>query len=250
VWGRGRQVDEYANRTLRPVETAILSRYGAELGGRVLELGSGAGRLTGYLGELSTRVHGLELAADMVAYASARYPGIAFDQGDLRALDRYEDASFDAIIAPWNVLDVLGHAERLRILGEARRLLDGPGLLVFSTHNRAAAAAVPPPTRIRRHDPLRAAADVARMPRRVRNRRRVAAGQEEHAEYAIVNDSALDYSLLHYYIARDDQERQLAGAGFHLIECLDLDGRVVPPGAAAAECSELHYVARSRDGAR
>lgn len=43
---------------------------------------------------------------------------------------------------------------------------------------------------------------------------------------------------------RDAQDRQLAAAGFTLLECLDLDGRVVQPGEQAAPHPELHYVAR------
>jgi hypothetical protein len=77
----------------------------------------------------------------------------------------------------------------------------------------------------------------------VRNRRRLGPLQERHEGYAIVNDFSHFYSLLHYYIRRDDQERQLNELGFELLECIDADGRDVPPGASGPT-DYLNYVAR------
>ncbi|MBV8952614.1 MAG: hypothetical protein JO179_00660, partial [Solirubrobacterales bacterium] len=51
--------------------------------------------------------------------------------------------------------------------------------------------------------------------------------------------------LLHYYIGRDEQARQLEQLGYELVECLDLEGVPVPPGARS-QSTELHYVARPR----
>jgi hypothetical protein len=72
--------------------------------------------------------------------------------------------------------------------------------------------------------------------------------QRTAPDHAILVDEAHDYTLLHYYISRDAQERQLAEAGFELLECLDIDGRPVPPGTDAEGSSELQYVAVLRDG--
>ena len=77
-----------------------------------------------------------------------------------------------------------------------------------------------------------------------RNRKRVLPFEHVEADYAVLNDASHDFKALHYYISRDSQERQLAIHGFTLVECLDLDGRPVPSGAAAEDCPELHYVAR------
>jgi hypothetical protein len=90
------------------------------------------------------------------------------------------------------------------------------------------------------------ARDALRVPGRLRNHRRLAPQQADRADYAIRNDPAHEYSLLHYYIGRDAQARQLDELGFDLLECLDLDGRTVAPGEDAPESGELHYVARAR----
>ena len=96
--------------------------------------------------------------------------------------------------------------------------------------------------------PAKLASDLARLPRRWRNRRRLAKLEHRGADHAILNDSAHDYALLHYYISRDDQERQLRDLDLELLECLDLAGQVVPAGRAG-DGPSLHYVARRADKA-
>lgn len=167
------------------------------------------------------------------------------------------DGLFDAIVAADNVLDVFDHADRLSVLGELRKLLAPRGLLIFSSHNLAhadedAGAAAPVPAAAPRllsklmHVPMGRAVDaVARMPRRARNRRRLVPLQTRGADYAILNDSEADYGVLHHYIRRDDQERQLQEFGFDLVECLDVEGRPVAKGDTGRG-PWLHYIARAR----
>ncbi|GAC1318270.1 MAG: hypothetical protein NVSMB25_07470 [Thermoleophilaceae bacterium] len=222
----------------------ILIRYREALAGRVLELGSGAGRLTGYLAAVAQSVHGLDVSERMVAHGRRRYPDVTFEQGDLRDLSRYESGSFDAVIAPYNVLDVLGDSERAGVLEAVRGLLAPRGLFILSSHNRANVPLIPEPTQLRVGRPRQFVLNVLRFPWRLRNRRRLRAFEYAEGDYAIVNDGAHDYSLLHYYISRAAQARQLADHGFDLLECLDLEGRTVVDGEDAPESSELHYVAR------
>lgn len=247
LWGEGDLLADYAGRTLRPVEVMLLVRHREELSGRVLELGCGGGRLSGYLIELAREFRGLDISPRMVAHCRGMYPSGRFEVRDLRDLAGYESGGFDAVLAPFNVLDVLDNAERLRVLGELRRILSARGLLVFSTHNLAFAPSIPRPTHVRR-DPLRGAADLLRMPRRLRNHRRLRGLQRREDDHAVLIDEAHDYSILHYYIGRDAQERQLAGRGLRLLACLDLDGRPVARGEQAPHAPELHYVAVAAPG--
>ena len=119
----------YANRNLRPVEADILVRYRETLSGRVLELGSGAGRLTGYLAEIAAEVRGIDISPEMVAYSRRRYPRAHFEQGDLRDPSVYRVQPWDAIVAPFNVVDVFGDADR-QILLERVDARPGPGRAV------------------------------------------------------------------------------------------------------------------------
>jgi SAM-dependent methyltransferase len=244
-WARGDCVSFYATDELRAAERTLLERHRGALAGRVLEVGCGAGRLTGHLSELARELHAVDLSPAMVAFCRSRYPRAVFSEADLRDLSQFEDGAFDVVVAPFNVLDVLGDAERRRALNEIRRVLVDGGLLVMSSHNRGYRARVSSGIRVLIGSPRRPAASLRSLPRRIGNRRRLR--RLEHAEtgYAIVNDDAHDFSVLHYYISRDAQGHQLADEGFELLECLDLDGRDVPVGAAAAACPELHYVARA-----
>jgi SAM-dependent methyltransferase len=244
VWARGEFVENYARRQLRPVEEVMLERYREALAGRVLELGSGAGRLTGHLIELGGDVHGLDLAPAMVAYCRETYPGGTFSVGDLRDLSGFDDGSLDAVVGTFNVIDVLGDAERRRVFGEIRRVLAPGGLFIVSSHNRSYVPRTSVAMRVLSGGTRRPWRSARGLPRRLRNRRRFRPLEREEPGYALINDEAHDFAVLHYYIARDAQYQQLADEGFELTECLDLDGDAVPEGAAAAHCSELHYIAR------
>lgn len=251
-WQTGNFVASFANRVLRPAEVVILARYREALSGRVLEIGCGAGRVLGYLLELGAEAYGIDVSARMVSYCRERYPAATVVVGDMANLPAGLEGPFDAIFGSYNVIDVLDDPGRRALLAELRERLAPTGLLIFSSHNLAYAEARPAASRPRR---LRSELDrpmselIAfpwRLPARVRNRRRLALLERRASDYAILNDEALDYGLLHYYIRRDDQSSQLEQLGYELVECLDLEGRSVRAGQAAAYCPELHYVARRR----
>lgn len=251
-WRRGGLVGFYANRNLRPVEVMLLVRYRESLGDRILELGCGAGRLTGYLAALGGEVHALDISADMVAYCQRAYPQAIVRHGDLSDLSAYAMGSFSAVLAPFNVLDVLDDAQRQRTLDDIARRLRPEGVLIMSTHNLEFAPTSGVRRILRRGDkPLwrslaSAMLDAPRLPLRSYNRRRLRGLQRREPGYSIVNDEGHDYSLLHYHISRAHQEQQLSRHGFDFIECLDLDGRPVVGDDRAGDHSELHYVARLR----
>ncbi len=248
VWRDGSFVRDYASSELVPAEQRILSGHGEEFGGRVLELGCGAGRLTGHLIQLGGNVHGLDISPAMVDYCRAHYPGATFTVGDLRELSAFADGSRDAIVATSNVLDVLEDEDRRRVLGEVRRILRPGGLLAMSSHNREVIPTLKKPWDIRARDPLRMAGRLALAPSRMRNRRRLRPLERSEADYALANDSAHNFTLVHYYITPDAQRRQLAQAGLQPIETLRSDGGVLEESDRAPDCSEVHYLARRPAG--
>jgi SAM-dependent methyltransferase len=234
----------------------ILIRYREVIAGRALELGCGTGRVLGYLGMISGQALGIDVSLAMVERCRAAYPEVEVRVGDIAQLDLAKH-SFDVIFALANVLDVFDLQMRERVLRDIRDLLVPEGLLIFSSHNldsvepsgggsssqrrrvRHAAALLLEATNF----PPRQAPQLARrLLVRRRNRRRLAPLQYKAEGHAMINDQAHDFSLLHMYIQRDEQERQLKDAGYELLECLDVDGIPVEPGTKS-RAPWLHYVA-------
>jgi SAM-dependent methyltransferase len=258
AWRSRDHVAEFASRVLRPVEVVLLMRYQQMLSGRVLEAGCGAGRILGYLVALGGEVHGIDVSSAMVEYCRCTYPEAHVRLGDLAALGESVTGPFGAVIVPDNTIDIFDDAQRRGVLGDFRELLAPDGVLIFSSHNldhadghgRATGSALGGGragallARLVELTPARAARAVVRLPRRIRNRRRLAPLQSRAADHAILNDVELDYGVLHYYIGRDAQERQLRALGFRLVQCLDVEGRVVESGAPGYG-PWLHYVARA-----
>lgn len=246
VWGRGGFVRSYARTELHPAEETLFALYERQLGGRVLELGSGAGRLSRHLIRLGADLHGIDISSDMVAHCRRHIPAGTFEVGDLRRLAAHGGGAYDAVVAGANVLDVLDDAERRRVLLGIGRVLKPSGLLVMSSHNRAFLSRVPPATRLPSpRNPMRFAAAIARLPSSIYHSRKLKPLERSEARYAIVNDEAHEYRLLHYYITRDEQERQFSETGFALERCVDALGRELEREDDAPESSELHYAARA-----
>lgn len=244
VWRKGNFVRRYTGRGLRPVEVLLLVAHRDELSGRVLEIGCGAGRLTGYLIELATSVVGLDTSPRMVEYCRSAYPGATFMVQDMRDLSQFATASFDAVVAIDNVVDVLNHSERARVLGEIARLLEPGGILIMGTHNRAFLSSVSSPTSLRARTPMRSLGKLVLMPWRLHNHRRLSGYEHAGAGYAIVNDEAHNFRLLHYYVDRDEQERRFREAGLEPLECRGGEGHPLAEGETAAGSHDLHFVAR------
>jgi hypothetical protein len=180
----------------------------------------------------------------MVAHCRRAFPQATFSQGDIRDMSGLGTASADAVVAGFNVIDVLTHEERGPFFDEVHRIMSPGGVFIFSSHNLASVPLVKGPVQTLSLHPIRGANRIARLPRSLRNRRRLEPMQRFEPDYAIVNDVANDYALLHHYISRDGEQRELAQHSFELLECLNLSGAVVGPGEDAYGCHELHYAAR------
>ena len=253
IWRTGDYVGAYTGRAITPPEAILVARHRDVLGGTVLELGCGAGRITAVLAALSDRVHAIDVSEGMVAACRQHVPGAAVGLGDLLDLSAYADGWADAVVAVASVLDVLGDAERRATLAEVRRILRPDGLLLFSGHNRAYVPQVRDPfgmlhpgRSVTSRSLARAGWRATRLPRSLANRRRAKTHVRSEPGYAIVNDEAHDHRLAHYYITREAQEHQLADAGFTLTSCLTDDGRVVASGEEAPESGALTYAAFRR----
>jgi SAM-dependent methyltransferase len=238
AWRAGAYLYAYDSQVLEPAEVKLFVRYAPHFAGRVLDLGCGAGRVLAYLVLLGADAYGVDISPAAVEHCRRTIPAATVILGDVAAVKRQVDGTFRAILAPNNLLDVFNDAERRDVLTQIRELLDPDGLLIFSTHDLAHIDDPPQHAGQAQRITLRkfvtcSPLDVTRgaigRVLGLRNRRRLAPLQERHAD--------------HYYIRRDDQERQLNELGYELIECMDTDGSPVPPGGSGP-VDYLYYVAR------
>jgi len=242
-WPSRRQARRRTRRQLGVGELTLLVRYRRALSGAVLELGSRGDRLTALLAAHAESLTGLGRSTPTVELCRSLHPTARFLERDIRDLDSFEDAQFEAIVAGHAEIDLLGNAQRRLLLDRLRRIVAPDGILIFSSHNLGCESLVPAPGRHLGVHPLRAMSRLARLPRALRNRAALGRLQERELGYAILNTPTEDYSLLHYHISRDSQDRQLRDHGFLLLECLAPDGAIIGEGSFAYGSRQLHYAA-------
>jgi SAM-dependent methyltransferase len=99
-------------------------------GSRVLDAGSGTGRIAGYLAEVGHEVVGVDGDPVLVAAAAAEHPAARFLAGDLAELDLPAAGigePFDAIVCAGNVVTFLAPSTRQEVLRRLRAHLRADG---------------------------------------------------------------------------------------------------------------------------
>ncbi|WP_406857290.1 class I SAM-dependent methyltransferase [Alsobacter sp. KACC 23698] len=240
-----------AECALQPAEATILDSIRDRIRGEpILDLGVGVGRTTPALTALTDVYVGMDYSPEMVAACRVRFPDERFEVGDARDLSRFATGSFGLVLFSFNGLDYVDHADRLKVLGECRRVLKPGSPFVFSTHNRNASLQSPWALRRLRGDPLRDPMGCVKklltypggiVLHAARRRREV-----QGADYAILNDQAHMYSLLTYYITPQAQVLQLEAAGFRAAKVVGRDGGWRSPDEFAGMTdSWIYYMAHA-----
>lgn len=238
-------VDSYVNTTLQAPEVSIFVNYKDDYyGKKILDIGCGAGRTSHYLRNFTDRYVGVDYSRAMVDFCQRKYPEMQFRNGDVRDLSNFDDNEFDFVLFSYNGLDYIDHNDRLLALCEIKRVLKTEGLFVFSTHNRHYNGITVKPTLQLSLNPLRAAKNVLSYFEQLKNRNELKKKEVQTDEYALLNDNGNNFGLITYYIDKDSQTRQLADAGFELLEMYKLNGQSLAAKEDDSKSCWIYYVAR------
>ncbi|HEX7561591.1 MAG TPA: class I SAM-dependent methyltransferase [Candidatus Humimicrobiaceae bacterium] len=130
---------DYGNRDyLEPAEETLITELGL---GRLaamdmLDMGVGGGRTTKYFAPLVRYYIGADYAPAMLKVCKKRFAGdFNFIECDARAMQGFNDNSFDFVLFSFNGIDSFSHKDRMAALKEVRRVLRDGGIFYFSSHN-------------------------------------------------------------------------------------------------------------------
>jgi len=237
----------YKRTTLSTAETVVLLKHQPSIAGRaVLDIGVGTGRTIAFLKPLARRYACLDYSPAMVQRVRRDHPDLDVHLTDMRDLSPWRDESFDFVFAANNVLDAVGHEDRLRTIGEIRRVLMPEGLFVFSSHNRRFRLAGHGPRLEYSRNPVTQLSLALQYLRSLVNHRRLLANRRDGSDYALFADPGHDFGLIHYYVDRSRQAAQLDAHGFQLLDVVDMAGRELTGDDDDADSASLMYVARRR----
>lgn len=252
AWEDENVVESYTRgSTLFPAELAVFADAWTTIrGGRVLDIGVGAGRTLPYLRGPAQRYLAIDFSQGMVDACKRRFPDAEVARGDARDLAEVADESFDFAFFSFNSIDCIRPEERRNVLASVRRVLRPDGLFGFSTHNLRTAPPIPSrislpeirwsksPVRVGKQL-VRAARDTAEG---VRNQRRLRHQEHRADGYALVNDGTHNFAMLFVYADPSWQVAELERAGFADVKVYDADGRVADPATVADPWP--HFLAR------
>lgn len=128
---------EYYNALseLQSCEKLLFEKYlSAE--SRILDIGIGAGRTTGFLFDQGDSYIGIDLSYEMIRAARIKFPAVDLRTMDARDLSVIESESMNLVVFSFNGIDNVPTTEgREKVFLEVRRCLVEGGIFIYSSHN-------------------------------------------------------------------------------------------------------------------
>ncbi len=214
---------------------------------RILDIGIGGGRTVPLMLAIGRDYLGVDYLPQMVGICRKRFPDVAFETMDARALN-LPDASRDLIAFSFNGIDAIDYEGRLRVLAEAHRVLSPGGMFVFSALNQDGPVRQQgfklPRAREGRSLFLEIPRTVLKI---VLNLAGYLRGRGLHGTQSGMSQHALpahNYGVVAMYTSLPEQVRQLHDAAFDIVAVVAEDGRRLDPSRADAEARWYHVVAK------
>lgn len=216
VYNSQQVVDWYTQlRQILPVEEKIFRESQILLQGKVLDLGIGGGRTTAYLLERCRSYTGIDYSENFVRAVKKEFPKAECFTMDARDLSAFSDTAFDLVNFSFNGIDYVNLEGRKKILEECQRVLKPGGLLFFSTHNRDYSTFNVPPWLHKGNGAWINLKTFVKLAPFLLRKKRQAHKELIGKDYAIINDSAHQFSLMTFYTSPSFLRKQLSEIGLN-----------------------------------
>ncbi len=239
-------------------ERVVINSIADDVRGQgILDLGVGAGRTAWLLHLLTEDYVALDWSPEMASACRSLCPGIDVRLGDAGNLCDFPASRFKLVFFSYNGIDNLGHEHRLRVLDEARRVVQRDGLFVYSTLAKSGRAYMERP----RLTPRRAASEpvvkhagrwlygcvtgIPKYQEALTRWRQAKTRAEDHGDWALAPLAALDFEMAHFTTVAGET-KALTEHGFEVVRMVADDGRALESDTSGYVW--FHVVARRSNG--
>lgn len=193
----------------------------------VLDIGIGGGRTTAYLLDKCANYIGIDYSQGFVDVVKKKYPKTNIQLADARDLIQFEDKKFDIVNFSFNGIDYVDLNDRKKILSEINRVLKPNGLFFFSTHNKNHYTFDRQPWTNKNNSFFTNFKTFIKLlpflPKHARQKKK----EIRFNDYAIMNDSAHNYSLMTFYTSPQFLKKQLQEHCFAEVQLFSKDTKQV-----------------------
>lgn len=180
----------------------------------VLDIGIGGGRTTSYLIDKCTKYTGIDYAQGFVDSVKKKYPNANIQIADARNLSNFKDKEFEIVNFSFNGIDYVGAEDRKKIFSEINRVLKPNGLFFFSTHNKDHSTFDRQPWTDKNNSFFTNLKTFIKLLPFLRRHALQKKNELRFNDYAIINDSAHNYSLMTFYTSPQFLKKQLQNHHF------------------------------------
>jgi SAM-dependent methyltransferase len=223
----------------------------------ILDIGVGAGRTASLLRLISDDYIGVDYSPPMVELFRRNHPGVDIRIGDARELAEFAAGRFGLVMFSNNGIDAVDRSARTQVLAEFARLVDGSGVVVFSTLNKHGCSYGETPWQWRRpgrpwrFSPATAIRLVGKLllrPGRIvssyRNYWRARQLTVDRGDWALGSLRTHDFGPVIHFTTLTGLRSDLAAAGLEIVALYGADGTAIGPDENDSSTDYFNIVAR------